>query len=246
MKQTKPPFPSTVFVAYVKQGYEDRAIHMEAHLKEREIPFVYMLDGDIADITPERMQTYFAPSWHPKPNAEVSCTMKHLLIYEEIIRRQLPGALVLEDDIYLDKGFVALYKRSLEELEEEPADVPAIISYEDTRLKFVPGSQRRAGRVIYRGDTDRMAGAYYINRAGAEVVVRYAREQGVDLPIDKLHDRLQAQGVLTYWWSQPTVATQGSHAGGFSSSIQRKHGGLTTRLRWLFKINYKRLLYWLR
>ncbi len=246
MTQPQATLPCPAFVAHVKQGYEDRAIHIEAHLKERGIPFAYMLDGDISDITPERMAQYFDLSWKPSPTAEVSCAMKHLLIYEEIVRRQLPGALILEDDIYLDKRFVPIYLRSLEELRAEPNHSPALISYEDTRLKFVPRSQRRAGRITYLGSTYRMTGAYHINRAGAEAILHYARTQGVDRPIDRLHDHLRQEGLLTYWWSQPTIATQGSHAGGFSSSIQSHSDSLIRRLRWLFKINYKRLLYWLR
>lgn len=241
------PLPHPVFVAHVKQGYEDRAAHLEAHLSERGIPFSYMLDGDICDITPERMARYFDLGWQAKPTAEVSCALKHLLIYEEMIRRQLPGALILEDDIYLDKRFIPIYLKSLEELESEPPNTPALISYEDTRLKFVPRSQRKVGRIIYPGTTYRMTGAYHINLAGAKTILDYAYSVGVDRPIDRLHDHLRASGMLAYWWSQPTIATQGSHAGGFSSSIQSSsHDSLIRRLRWLFKINYKRLLYWLR
>lgn len=246
MNPNKATLPYPVFVAHVKQGYEDRATHIEAHLSEREIPFSYMLDGDIVDITPKRMAQYFDLSWKSKPTAEVSCALKHLLIYEEMVKLQLPGALILEDDIYLDKRFVPIYLKSLAELQCEPSDTPALISYEDTRLKFVPRSQRKAGRIIYPGTTDRMTGAYHINLAGAKAILDYASTIGVDRPIDRLHDHLRMEGILTYWWSQPTIATQGSHAGGFSSSIQSSHDSLLRRLRWLFKINYKRLLYWFR
>lgn len=246
MSQPSTTLPYPVFVAHVKQGYEDRAAHIESHLQERRIPFSYMLDGDICDIGEERMARYFNPDWQATPTAEVSCALKHLLIYEEMVKHRLAGALILEDDIYLDKRFTDIYLQSIDELHAEPIDRPALISYEDTRLKFVPRSQRIKGRVIYPGTTYRMTGAYHINLAGAEAILNYAYSQGVDRPIDRLHDHLRASGVLSYWWSQPTVATQGSHAGGFTSSIQLKQPRLTTRLRWLFKITYKRFLYLLR
>ena len=48
-----------VLVLHVKQGYEERAKHIEKMLGELHIPFEYILDGDIKDITTEVLQKYF-------------------------------------------------------------------------------------------------------------------------------------------------------------------------------------------
>ena len=42
-----------VFVLHVKKGYEDREQHIKAMLQKMNIPFSWILDGDIADLTPE-------------------------------------------------------------------------------------------------------------------------------------------------------------------------------------------------
>lgn len=82
----------------MRHGYEDREAHINAMLHEHGIPFEYMLRGDIADLGDGLAERFLAPAIGI-PRAAQSCAVKHLLIYEEIVRRDLPGALVLEDDI---------------------------------------------------------------------------------------------------------------------------------------------------
>lgn len=248
----KPSFtsPGGVFVAHVREGYSDRERHIRTMLGDAGVPFEFMLDGDIADITPERRATYFSPDLSIPLPAQ-SCSLKHLLIYEEIVKRGLPGALVLEDDICLSSRFPEVFSRSMEELRDyehpdgDPASpaVPIIISYEDTRLRFVERSRREKGRVLYTGDRDRMTGCYYINRAGAEAILRSVRTcGGLHSPIDLYHAWMLRRDELLYLWCHPTVATQGSHIGKFRSGINLDKTFLTERI-WLLKRLYRRLLY---
>ena len=104
-----------VYVAHVKKGYEDRERHIDEMMGRLGVSFTYMLDGDIPDITPERSAAYFSPqASFPMPAR--SCALKHLLIYEEIVRRGLYGALILEDDICLDRKFPEIFTLSMKEL----------------------------------------------------------------------------------------------------------------------------------
>ncbi len=245
--------PGGVFVAHVREGYADRERHIRAMLDKEGVPFEFMLDGDITDITPERRARYFSPDLSIPLSAQ-SCALKHLLIYEEIVRRNLPGALVLEDDICLGRHFPEIFTRSIEELHayEQPATapdsspMPVIVSYEDTRLRFVERSRREKGRVLYPGDRDRMAGCYYINRAGAEAILRSIRTNGgLDMPIDLYHAWMLRRGYLQYLWCHPTIATQGSHTGKFRSALNFDKTFINERI-WLLKRLYRRLLYNLR
>ena len=122
---------------------------------------------------------------------------------------------------------------------------PSIISYEDTRLRFVPKSKRVGGKVLYPGDRDRMAGAYYINKKGAELIINELEKQAMDIPVDWYHAKLLHENKLKYYWCQPTIATQGSHIGTFKSSISIKDN-LWITLKWRFKRFYKKWLYELR
>lgn len=233
-----------VFVLHVKKGYEDREQHIKAMLQKMNIPFSWILDGDIADLTPEILDKYFAGDMH-KAGATASCAYKHVLAYKDIIAKNLDGALILEDDIQLDpRLFIGIFNKSLTELNSEEQE-PSIISYEDTRLRFVPKSKRVGGKVLYPGDRDRMAGAYYINKKGAELIINELEKQAMEIPVDWYHAKLLHENKLKYYWCQPTIATQGSHIGTFKSSISIKDN-LWITLKWRFKRFYKKWLYELR
>ena len=101
------------------------------------------------------------------------------------------------------------------------------------------------GKVLYPGDRDRMAGAYYINKEGAELIINELEKQAMDIPVDWYHAKLLHENKLKYYWCQPTIATQGSHIGTFKSSISIKDN-LWITLKWRFKRFYKKWLYELR
>lgn len=235
-----------VIVLHVKHGYEDRERHISGMLGRLGIEFEWMLDGDIPDLRREDTERWFAPSFiagHSK--AELSCSMKHLLACRRIIDEGLPGALILEDDAILKRGFEATFDKAIEEAELHGRD-NGIISMEDTRLRFVEHSRREKGRLLYEGDRDRLAGCYYISRRGAEIVLSEAERRKLDRPIDNFHCLLLKEGLLPYWWCQPAVATQGSFTGKFPSGLTQRYPGWLTPLVWGFKLSYKKLLYRLR
>lgn len=236
-----------VFVLHVRKGYEKRKQHIESMLGKMDIPFEYILDGDICDLTDDVLDKYFCGETMTGKYPFTSCSYKHLLAYKEIVNRNMEGALILEDDIFLQKKFVRTFNKSMEELRQYSAEhpEPVIISYEDTRLRFVPRSKRIKGTVIYKGDRDRMTGAFYINREAAKLLIEYAETHKFDLPIDLTHCKLLREGRLTYFWSQPTVATQGSHTGAFSSAINFNKS-IFHPISWQFKLHYKKLLYFFR
>ncbi|MDE6611933.1 MAG: glycosyltransferase family 25 protein [Muribaculaceae bacterium] len=227
-----------IFVLHVKKGYEDREAHINAMMSRLGLEFEYITDGDIADLTPEVLKQWFdadSPLGHAV--ASTSCAYKHIITYQKIIEQGLDGAMILEDDILLRHDFCRIAEESLRQL---PPDRPAIINYEDTRLRFVPYSQRRRGRVIYPGDRDRFTGAYYINRTGAHDILELAAREKISRPIDHHHRHLLERGLLDYWWSHPCVATQGSFNGLFASSISVSRSKV---LAFKIKKAYRKLLY---
>ncbi|MBD5234148.1 MAG: lipooligosaccharide biosynthesis protein LpsA [Bacteroidales bacterium] len=229
-------FP-TVFVLHVQNGYEERGAHIEKMMSELGIDFKYILRGDKSELTPEVMSCYFDPSGElGVPSGATSCAYKHLLACEEIIAANLPGALIFEDDIVLKPDFAEIALKSIEEL----PDTPSIINYEDTRLRFVPASMRQRGKVLYPGDRDRFAGALYINRSGAEVIVNEAKARKLGVPIDIFHRQLLDDHSISYWWVHPCVATQGSFNGKFKSSLSSDRAKVIV---WKLRRLYRKLLY---
>lgn len=233
-----------VFVCHVKTGYQDREQHITQMLGRMKVPFEFITEGDIADLTPEVLNHYFGGGMK-KVDAQTSCAYKHILACKAIVDQQLDGALVLEDDICLNEScFAKFFNKSLDELNELSSGA-SMISYEDTRLRFVPRSKRQKNKVLYVGDRDRMTGAYYVNHEAAKLVLHLCETQKMNLPCDWFYAELIKQHLLIYYWCQPTIASQGSHTGRFASTLNL-HKSVFLPFLWQFKLHYKKLLYWFR
>lgn len=233
-------FPS-IFVIHVRCGYEQRNIHIRNTMRRFGLPFEFMLDGDIQLLDSRKMGRFFpSEGFFSEPSPAASCSCKHLLVYEQIIQRGLPGALVLEDDAQLKDNFVEVVKKGISEL---PEGEPAIISFEDTRLRYVPASKRIKGQVLYPGEKDRFTGIYYITAEAAKAVLDYVYEHKLNEPLDIFHTSMLRKGLLKYYWSHPCVGSQGSFSGLFASSISADRG---KALIWKLRRLYRRFLYELR
>lgn len=235
-----------VLVLHVKTGYEDRARNIERMLGERGIPFEYITDGDQADLTPDILQRYFSGRMKAV-TAFTSCAMKHFYAYELIIERNLPGTLIMEDDMLLYDNFIPVFNKCMEECKSRALS-NILISFEDSNLCFVPRSQRVRGIHLYKGTCDRFTGCYYISQECARQIMDYVVKNKSSLPIDGLHNALISEIGLQYYWCHPTIATQGSHTGLFQSSISKKSANRQTyrKFTWKVKLIYKKLLYWFR
>ena len=233
-----------IIVLHVACGYEARARHIESMMQRHGLECEYMLRGDIPQVTPQVLDEYFCDSFGGA-NAYTSCSYKHLLACERIVAQNWSGAVIMEDDAVLFTRFGTLLPEALRQL-DTACPGPAILSLEDTRLRFVPHSRRRKGQLVYPGDRDRLAGCYYINRAGAQAVLDFARSHKLDRPIDTFHRLMLDSGLLNYWWMQPAIATQGSFTGLFPSSLSTRYSRLMTPLVWRLKLGYRKLLYRLR
>lgn len=245
-KKLRNMIQENVLVLHVKHGYEDRARNIEAIMNGLGISFEYITDGDMDDITPEIMDRYFSGIMH-KIFAPTSCTLKHFYAYEYILKYNLPGALILEDDMVLYNNFIPIFNKCMQERHRRDLE-NILISFEDSNLSFVPRSQRVKGLHLYKGSRDRFAGCYYISNVCARQIMQYVNDNKCDLPIDCFHNALRVRIGLPYYWCHPTIATQGSHTGLFRSSISEKSAKRQNyrKITWHIKLAYKKALYWLR
>lgn len=246
-KKTNPSIEiEKVYVLHVKKGYEDRDLHIRKMLGNMNIPFQYILDGDMTDLSIDSLSAYFRNDMLSITPA-TSCSMKHILAYQHMIDNHIQQALILEDDILLARDFIRKFNQSMHEKEviNKGGQMPITISYEDTRLRFIPRSQRIKGKCLYPGKCDRMTGAYYLNLEAACVIMDFAKKYQMDLPIDLTHNQLLKEKRLNYYWMQPTIATQGSHVGKFCSAINFQKSFITPTL-WKIQRLYKKVLYFIR
>ncbi len=226
---------------------KERGEHIDRMLREMGIDYEFISEGDADALTEALLDKYLkdGPEQMHQKSSRASCTIKHFLAYEKIVRMGWEGALILEDDIVLHQNFLPQFQQSIDEYQQTMADGNVLISYEDSSLQFVPRSKREKGRMLYPATTGRMAGAYYINHHAAKGILERLKLHRCDVPIDLYHYQLIQERFITYLWCQPALATQGSFTGAFRSSLSSKKDRMIV-MRWWFKKNYKRLLYWFR
>lgn len=237
-----------VFVLHVKQGYEDRAEHMERLLAAHRLPFEYILDGDIPDLNEELQERFFGEYSKAKMNPQHSCAAKHLLVYEKIVRENIPYALIFEDDMFLTKRFDRTLESALREMEQRHgASEPFLVGFEATCMGFVPRSQRVKGQVAYPGRFLQCLGCYLVNQAFARTILDEMRADKCHVPVDLWINDLYLKGhKFALYWSHPVVAVQGSHMGKFVSSIGNPVRFPFKNLRRSLTFLYKDILYFFR
>ena len=221
-----------VFVIHVSTGAEERAAFMEAQLARLGIPFEYVLDGDVSDLTPALLERWFAGDMK-RQRPGTSCCAKHLIAYERMLRDGLDDALVLEDDACLTDDFVEALTLSLAELRQRADASPgaAFISLENSGLRPIPGAV--ASTTLYRAECGRETGAYWLTRSVAERFLARAEKDKVHLPTPHFHNTFFLSGEIEIWWRHPAIAEQGSHGGKFDSLLHAGHKGPLRRPRWL-------------
>lgn len=235
------------FVLHVKQGYEERAAHMEKMLAAHGMPFEYMLQGDIPDLDAELQTRFFGRAAAGNADAMHSCAAKHLLVYEKIVRERVPYALIFEDDIFLTRKFDRTFEAALREMQLRHGSEEAfLVGFEATCMGFVPRSQRSKGRVAYPGRFLQCLGCYLVNQAFARMILEEVQAGECRIPIDLWINDLHAKGRFALYWSHPVVAVQGSHMGKFDSSIGNPVRFPLKNLRRSLTFLYKEILYYFR
>lgn len=234
------------FLVHPTKGFEDRGEFMRKQFDLRGISCtpVEAYDagsGSLAEATPK----WFTGKMLQVSDGVRSCTAKHIEACRLVVDRGVPGAIIFEDDAKLADNFCDIVNRSLAELAaSDYCDKPVLISYENSRLRFVERSRRQKGRLLYPSDKSRMTAAYYINREACRRILEYAGKNKFSEPIDITHELMARAGEIVYLWCQPTVVTQGSFDGTFQTSLSAK--AKQQWLRWQFKLAYRKLLYYLR
>lgn len=238
----------TTLVIHVK-GNEDRKKFIQHQLDKLGLPYHFILDGNVEDLTPEILDRYFVDDGkigtmygqYPR----TSCAYKHLLAMQYIIDQQLEGALIVEDDLRFYSHFKELFQKSIEEYKTHYIDQSLIANYEESSLLLIPRSQRKKNKLLYPAVRDRFAGCYYVNKKAAIAIMDYVNQYKSDTTSDRLHTKLIDLHMISYYWSYPCLACQCSCDGSMPTMIPTRPRPLK-RLKWFYKRFYKHLLYFLR
>ena len=128
----------TVFVISLKRSPERRE-HIKKHLDSIGLEFEFFdavygkeLSEDQIDKLCDREAIKNAPHWLT-PSA-IGCSLSHYGVYQEIIKRNLPYALVLEDDILFNIDFVACLDTTAKQMKENELMLLYYQSWEPLKL----------------------------------------------------------------------------------------------------------------
>lgn len=228
-------------------------IHVGSETKRRELvekeldrtgfEATFIIDGDKSSLNQSRLDTFFSGKMK-KAQAATSCAFKHILAYQDIVTNKYPFALILEDDIRFYSNVVLLHD-ILNEIQDRALQ-DFIVSLEDSRLKYIPKSKRQKERLLYVESSGRMTGAYLIDFAGAKKILEYINMNKMSVPIDWFHNECIQKNIIKMFWSQPTIAVQGSLEGSVKSMIGKVRLGALKVILFRLQRSYKRFIYFLR
>lgn len=228
-------FKDQVFIriCHVKTGYEDRERHIVAEFGSRGVPVNWYLDHDIADLLDEEQRSGRA--------AEVSLSRKHIGIWHDFLKTDLPYCLVFEDDVFLARNFVT---RLADCLKEIGTDRKAVVYLGNGGNYYTPRSTLRKGQFLYPGKHSRCTDSYILTRSAAEARCQWFSASKLVRPIDwEVNDSDRETGTEILWFERPIVE-QGTHNGRFATSIspKRQRPLWYKRLEWAFK-KYRRKVF---
>lgn len=227
-----------VFVLHVRKGYEDRETFIVDQFGKLGIGFEFILDGDIDDLNDTLIKTYFTEAMHDRL-AAMSCTMKHILAHERVVSDNLKNALVFEDDVVLAPNFETVFNQAMDEVKTIPE--PACVYYSNACNMYVPASDIRKGRVLYRADRSRAADSYSISRSVAEKRLAFIRENRCAYVSDILFNHMDPVIGVAPYWCHPTIVEQGSMNGMFGSSLnENRKNSFFRKLDWSLQKIYKK------
>jgi glycosyl transferase, family 25 len=231
-----------VFILHVKKGYEERLVSVQKQMAKARLSYELMENGDMGDITTNLLDRYFKDEMK-QIDPKTSCALKHLLVYEQMIERNIEQALVFEDDILLKENFQPVFAETTKEIKQKKSiHGRYMISYENSGLKFIAKNIQRQGEYLYKQKAGRCAGAYLLSLETAKYMIEKAVAEKINLPIDWWHNQLFEKNEVDIYWCEPAIAEQGSHNGIFTSSLGNRSNKLTRRIGWQVQKLYKKYI----
>lgn len=219
-----------VRIVHPRTGYTKQEEHILSMMNSLDIPFEFQLKGDKTDLTDEFLDQYFVKGL-PFSEGSLSCSIKHLLIYEEFLINSKNFLLVFEDDIFLTADFHDSLQKIILEVKERQLK-QCLISLENSCMRFPSYWQTKAGQLLYKAKNGRAAGAYLIDKAAAQAMVSELRKNKCATVIDWWHNELANKQIISIYWAQPTIAEQGSHNGKLSADISTHKSSWRRQLSW--------------
>jgi len=231
------------YIIHVR-GNTLRENYIKNELKNKKLEVEFILDGNIEDLRDDFLNKYFENEMLEK-SARTSCATKHILAYKKIMEQNDNWVLVLEDDMKFYDNFEENLKEIIEEIKEKNIK-NAMISLEDSNLRYVARSEKKKNTYLYKKNKGRLAGAYLIDKEGARSILDYVERKKMNLPIDWVHNQIAQEGCIDIYWSDLILACQGSNSGDVPSLLSEKKNKKIQKYKFFLRRKWRKIVYFFR
>jgi glycosyl transferase family 25 len=220
-----------VYVIHARK-FADRAIHMASQLAKFQIPYELIEQHDPDAIDPATKSRFMPPDYRFSIG-KFSCSLKHFEALRRIAARGHRRALVLEDDVVLDRNFSGELAKILEEAAAITG--PHTIQIGSGGNMFIPRKRLQPGKHLYEADQVRTNEAYLVGAETARLRIDWLDRNQIYNCTDHLFNRIDREMKIRCYWSEPAIVVQGSMNGMFHSSLD---AGRSTRPLWFLKLRF--------
>ncbi|MFC1886638.1 glycosyltransferase family 25 protein [Thermodesulfobacteriota bacterium] len=230
------------YVLHVKDQHEDRKKSIIDQFAMLGVSFKWILEYDAPEINQSVLSAYKYKGNSLRPS-EISCCLKHIIAWEKIALGDTLGGFIFEDDVIINQEkFFRIIPKALRELADEPDKAIACIG--DGCAMYVPWTRLQRGRLLYQAELMRAADSYYIRKEAAKAMADRIHRLGFSLPADHLINKLCHELGIAIYWVEPTVVSQGSHTGRFSSMLkEHDERGIKQKTVWAIKKIRRKYIY---
>ena len=157
--------------------------------------------------------------------AQIAISMSHFKAYREISEKHEYG-LILEDDVFLCDSFSDILSTYMSHL---PTNYDIMFIGDGCNL-HIPQEELLPNKFVYEkclghtswggGGATRCADSYILSNKGAKKICEYIDNltYKINLPVDWWLNIALRDANCSVYWCEPTIATQGTQNGVFSSS----------------------------
>jgi GR25 family glycosyltransferase involved in LPS biosynthesis len=142
----------------------------------------------------------FKFGWHGFKLGEIGNFGSHYLAWKHLVKSNLENLVVFEDDSLLKDNFVEKYNIAMI---NTPADFDVLSIYVDPNQYGRFTEETKINKYIATGYQDWSTLCYVVSRQGAEKLLKYVKENGMDYPTDWFIFRRGHEGLYNVYTLTP-------------------------------------------
>lgn len=216
-----------VYVLSVR-SFTDRIEHIESELAKHSVPFEFIFDYDIPDITQKDLEIFSTSNMRIQHQ---SLVLKNIAVWKRMQSENLGRVLVLEDDALLNSDFLVELKKILKAADQLDPGYLVFLGGADTKLpkNFLNSRTNLIQRRMTTAD------GFIIDRCIADKRLEWLKTNTIAMPADGLMCKIDTDVNMPHFWPKKSIIQQASCTGKFKTTLddsRLKHSLLYVRLRY--------------